>query len=107
MGPLFKRLCVNNKTLLNKSGWKPLIARKSLTVTLHFQRITLWQSNSQSTRMLIKFILKSFTVVNKMTLVEGSIPSQVWIVTSVSEKVISKGIENPMEMFLMGIHNRI
>ena len=53
-----------------------------------------------------KFYFKSATVVNKMNLVEGFQPSQLQIVTNVTKRYISKGIENPIEIVLLGIHPR-
>ena len=69
--------------------------------------LLLWKLNSHPTRLLRKFILKASTVGKKMTLMEGHLPSQLQLVTSVGKRTVFKGIENTIEMVLMRISLRL
>ena len=86
-----KRIPKNTATLLTQRGGNPLIASKSIKI-------------NHSTRPQIKLILELATVGNTMTTMEVYLPSQLLLVTSVTERASSKGITNPMKMALVGIH---
>ena len=104
--PLFNSLRMNGATLLTQSGGNPLIERNGRNMSLCFWSLTLWKLNTQSKINQSKLILKVSTVTKTMDLVEVYLPSQLKLLISVSEKVISKCTKNPMEMVLAEIHPR-
>ena len=104
--PLFNSLRMNGATLLTQSGGNPLIERNGRNTSLCFWSLTLWKLNTQSKIIQSKLILKVSTVTKTMDLVEVYLPSQLKLLISVSEKVISKWPKNPMEMVLAEIHPR-
>ena len=88
---LFQEATQKYCTLLTHRGGHPIITRKSLKM-------------SQSILLQIKLISKQDTVVKTPTLVEIYLPSELQLVTSVAEGAVSKGITNPIEMAMVGIH---
>ena len=107
MSTLYKRLRVDTANLLIQSGRNRLPESKSLNTNLNFRRYTLWPLNSRQTRLWTKLTSRDIEVEMVVALEEGHMSSQMWLVTSVSRRAISRKNARQRELALVGTHPSI
>ena len=106
MTPLYKRISANTATLSIQSGRKQIPARRSITNNLSSQRHTMRQLSSRQTRLWIKLNSRAATLEMVVVLEEGHLPGQMWLVTSVAKKTISRKTASQRKLDIVGTHTR-